>query len=319
MLTIKKIMFPTDFSTCSDQALSHAVALAQQNGAELHVLHVLVPFEYDPQTMSKMSPTIEHVEEELKRSAAARISGQLDRIEQKPIVTEHVLRGISVAPVLIEYAAEHDMDLIAMGTHGRRNVARFFLGSVAEEVIRHSPCPALTVREDHAATPPESVKTILLPVDFSEHSKNAVSHAKHLAAAYKARLILLHVIEESIHPSFYVTGQTTMATWFPEIRSVCQREMTRMLESSPGPKVQAELHIVEGRAAHQIIEFTKEQSVDLIVISTHGLTGIERFLLGSVTEKVVRAVRCPVFTIKSFGKSLLPGATLESTGGILVS
>lgn len=318
MLTIRKVLFPTDFSKCSEQALLHGVALAEQNGAELHVVHVLVPFEYNPETMSKMRPTMDHVQEELERHAAEQLEDQVGRVSVRSAVEQHVVHGISVAPVLIEYAAEHDMDLIVMGTHGRRSVARLFLGSVAEEIVRHSPCPVLTVREDHTATPPGSVKTILLPIDFSEHSKNAVSHAKHLAAAYRARLLLFHVVEETIHPSFYVTGQTTMAAWFPEILDVCQREMMKILEASPGPTVAAELHIVEGGAAYQIIEFAEAQSVDLIVIPTHGLTGIERFLLGSVAEKVIRGVRCPVFTLKSFGKSLIPRPASESTGSVLV-
>jgi len=301
MIHIKKILFPTDYSRCSDQALVRALWLAEHHGAELHVVHALLPLDFDPYNLAHHLPDLEGLQRQINRMTSVRTPAYRNYTDVEIVST--TVRGIAAAPAILTYAAEHDIDLVVMGTHGRRGINHFLLGSVAEEVVRMSPCPVLTVRE----TTPETLepKQILIPLDFSDFSCEAFGVARSLAADLGATLRALHVVEETIHPSFYITGQTSLESWFPEIEASSVKEMQRIAEQAGGPEVPVEYHIKEGRAAVDIVTFAKRNDIHLIVMASHGLSGIEHFLLGSVTEKVVRLAPCPVLTVKSFGRSLV--------------
>jgi nucleotide-binding universal stress UspA family protein len=188
-----------------------------------------------------------------------------------------------------------------MGTHGRRGLGHLFLGSTAEEVVRFATCPVLTIRELEKERPAEKRERILVPVDFSEHSKAALSHAKGVAAVYGARLDVLHVIEETVHPAFYGTGMTDIVELRPDIVVKAKAAMEKLFNDTPGPEVKVEYHAVIGRAHQEIVQYATLEEKDLIIIATHGLSGLERMLLGSVAEKVVRRAPCPVLTVKASG------------------
>jgi nucleotide-binding universal stress UspA family protein len=145
----------------------------------------------------------------------------------------------------------------------------------------------------------------LVPVDFSGPAKKALAYAKAIASRYEAELQLLHIIEEVIHPSFYARRKDSVFDNMPDLKDRSIRELEHLLEQVGGPASPASLHVIEGRAAPETVNFATQNDTDLIVIATHGLTGFQHILLGSVTEKVVSMAPCPVFTVKTFGKSLL--------------
>ena len=153
--------------------------------------------------------------------------------------------------------------------------------------------------------PIETKKKILVPIDYSTHSKTAIQYALEIAPTYNARLQLLHVIEESIHPAFYAAGINSIFQINSQLKSKSKEAIREMLYSVGGSDIEADIFVVEGRASSEVIRFAKDKSSDLIIIATHGLTGIDHLLLGSVSEKVVRMAKCPVLTVKVFGKSLL--------------
>ncbi len=306
MLNVKKILFPTDFSRCASQAFIHAVYLTQRYGAEMHMLHALVLHEDDPNNPLHHFPELDEVIARMNESIDKRMDSEIAANQAVVLNIEKVQRrGISPATVILDYAEENDIDLIVMGTQGRRGLTHFLLGSVAEEVVRLARCPVLTVREKKQPKPIEDFQRILAPIDFSEHSKQAISHAKVMAESYGAKLQILHVIEENIHPAFYASGKSSIFELIPNIKEKSEQTLRQLFNDAPGPKVDSEFHVVEGRANQEIVKFAEKNGSDLIVIATHGLTGIEHLLLGSVTEKVVRMASCPVFTVKSFGKSLV--------------
>ena len=111
---------------------------------------------------------------------------------------------------------------------------------------------------------------------------------------------MLHVIEEPVHPALSLGGKSSIFDIVPHLKTDCKKRI-----ETEGPEVESEIFIIEGTASSDILRFANETNSDLIVIATHGLTGIEHLLMGSVTEKVVRMASCPVFTIKSFGKQLV--------------
>lgn len=305
-MKIKKILFPTDFSRCANQALSHAVFLAQHHQATLHILHALVLHESDPFYPAYNFPDSEDLNHRLEGIAISQIDkdlGAFDVSKTKLVKTQRC--GISAAVAILDYIAEKNIDVVVMGTHGRRGLGHILLGSVAEEIVRIAPCPVFTIREQKNAKPIDRINKILVPIDFSIHSKNALNYAVKLAHIYQSGLQLLHVVEEKIHPSFYLSGKNSIFDFMPDIISMSTDYIQKMLQETQGARLQNEIHIVEGNPARDIIKFAEENETDLIVIATHGLTALEHFFLGSVTEKVVRRVSCPVFTVKSFGKSLI--------------
>lgn len=307
MMRIRRILYPTDFSATATQALKHALFLAEQFEAELHMLHAIILHESDPRDPDRHFPEPSEILSQLFEIADSEMAEIVRKNEAKTFsLVEAKVRGYSAGEVILRYTDEHDIDLVVMGTHGRRGPARLFLGSVAEEVVRHAPCPVLTLREEKAPQAIEAVERILVPVDFSPYSQEALSYGKEVAALYGAGLQVLHTIEEPAYPYFYTPGGTySPVEQLEALREKAEEALVKMLSETPGPEVPAERFVATGRPASEIARFAEERGSDMVVIATHGLTGLERLLVGSTAEQVVRLAHCPVFTVKSFGKSLI--------------
>ncbi len=303
---LNRILFPHDFSKCAGQAFTHAIYFAKKHDAELHLLHVVTLFEDAPQIDENNFPDKVSLQKRFEEISASKMKGLKETYETDKVkIVTAVKRAVSEAPEILEYAEEKDIDLIVMGTHGRRGLGHLFLGSVAEEVVRLSNVPVFTIKETEKPKPIKNWEKILVPIDFSEHSQTALAHAKSIAESYEAGLQLLHVIEEPVHPALSLGGKSSIFDIIPDLRTDCKKRIEQMIKETKGPNVKSEIFIIEGTASSDIIRFASETNSDLIVIATHGLTGIEHLLIGSVTEKVVRMAGCPVFTVKSFGKQLV--------------
>ena len=200
----------------------------------------------------------------------------------------------------MNYAREQEVDLVVMGTHGRTGLSHFLLGSVAEKVIRHVSCPVITLRYDHGDLEAvKDIKRIVVPIDFSAYSKQALGYAVTLAKAFQATLELLHVIEDQVHPAYYVTGDTSIFNIIPDLRERSIDAMKEFVEREIPKQIEHTFHVREGRTHSEIIKFAEEQNADLIAIATHGLSGLDYLLLGSTTEKVVRKAKTPVLSVRA--------------------
>ncbi len=305
MLQISKILHPTDFSKCASHALPHTIDLAERFGAELHLLHAIVLHEGDPGNAAHPFPNMEELYRVLEEHADAQMKTTLAAHHEPGFKIKRAqLRSISAAGAILDYAAEMDIDLIIMGTHGRRGLRRLLLGSVAEELVRLAPCPVLTVPERTDKTVPGRVRKIVVPVDFSEHARLALAYAKELTDLFEAEMHLLHVVDEVIYPDFYPPVMPSGGSITEELRGQSLERMKGLLAAVADAETEADVHVRAGRAASAIADFAEERDADLVVIASHGLTGISHMLLGSVTEQVVRRAPCPVFTVKAFGKKL---------------
>jgi nucleotide-binding universal stress UspA family protein len=305
MLHLDHVLLARDFSPVSDQAMQYALGLAQQTGATLHLLYADVLHEdpFGKGAAGGGASAEERIHERLRLDADG--TPLTERFSGITVQTE-VRRAVAAAPAILGYATDAEVDLIVMGTHGRRGVRRLLMGSVAEEVVRRAQSPVLTVRKDGDESGLPTVERILVPIDFSEFCEEALRCACELATHHDAQLDLLHVIEENLHPAFYVGGVQSIYDVQPDIEDKVRTRMRAMLdEVDGGDEIRAEMHVADGRAARKIIQFAERQESDLVVMSTHGLTGLEHFLMGSVAEKVVRHVTAPVLTVKAFGTSLL--------------
>jgi len=306
MIQIKKILFPTDFSRCAEQAFVHALHLARQYNAELHILHAVVWGYSEIHHPVLYFPNTDVIEKEMVKLGISRMKDTVEAHDVEGIKINQVQqRGLSVAPVILDYANEKDIDLIVMGTHGRRGLGHMVLGSVAEEIVRLAPCPVLTIREYEDPRPVEALNRILVPVDFSGPAKEALCHAKEIASFYDAQLQLLHVVEQPLLPAYYMTDSIYMLNPDIDLKQRARQELEELIRDTGGPDIPVDIIVTEGRAAKEIVTFAETNEDGMIVISTHGLTGIKHMLIGSVSEKVVRMAPCPVFTVKAFGKSLV--------------
>ncbi|MCP4202662.1 MAG: universal stress protein [bacterium] len=308
MLKIRKILYPTDFSRCSKQALAHALFLARQHRAEFQMFHASVLHADDPNDPERDFPEADEILAKLFEIADAKMTALVAEQERRSLsIREFRVRCVSPGQAILDHAKEEDIDVIVMGTRGWRTGP--FLGSVAEHVVRHAECPVLTLRETEEPRRLEKLEQILVPIDFSKHSREALCFGRELAATYGSHLQLVHVIEEPDWPKVY-SGSEIWAV--PETqhgwREESAKAMHELIAETPGSTVDFGTYVLDGRASNQIAEFAEKHSTDLIVIPTHGLTGFERLILGSTTERVVRLAKSPVFTVRSFGKSLLPGA-----------
>lgn len=293
----KKILHPTDFSPVALQAFDQAIALALRYGAELQLLHAVVLHEYDRPSVDKGMEKLHEAYDSLRRE----LKNQMEEmVEQSDIASGKcsitIKRGFSAGEAIIDKAQESGSDLIVMGTHGHSPVRHFFLGSVAEMVVRYAPCPVMVLGRLEDA--PGRFENILLPVDFSAASHKAAEVALELAKAHQARLHLLHVYQDVVPPVYYGYSEKAFE-WDPPLQVRGEEALAKFMTQHGAHDVKTVTHLVEGRVSRSIVELSKKESIDLIVMGTAGLTGVHHFMLGSVTDKVLRKADIPVLTVRA--------------------
>jgi nucleotide-binding universal stress UspA family protein len=287
----RRILVPVDYSAPSEAALAFARLTARMFDSQLHVLHVLDPIflrAVVANTQDRRAAALKRLHDHLSAEDHERFKAATG-VEESTVPADEIER----------YAKRHDIDLIVMGTHGHRGVAHALLGSVAERVVRVAPCPVITVREHQGARdagwqPPAR---ILVPTDFSPPSDRALDHARVLARQSGASIHLLHVLEDLVDTASF--GSEVFVPDSPEVRAARLeaargRLATRAAADEGGPRVTTE--VVVGAGARAIVRYASEQHFDLIVMGTHGRTGLAHLLMGSVAEGVVRTADCPVFS-----------------------
>ena len=147
MLTLKTVLVPTDFSDASESALRYGKAMAEKFGAALHVVHVMEDLLAHAWAAEVYVSSMPQLRDEIEKESRLRLGALLTDGERKAFRAETALLAGNPFLEIIRYAKTHGVDLIVMGTHGRGPIAHMLLGSVAEKVVRKSPCPVLTVRE----------------------------------------------------------------------------------------------------------------------------------------------------------------------------
>jgi universal stress protein A len=168
---------------------------------------------------------------------------------------------------------------------------------------RSAPKPA---RQQAAATRAGSpraiqslgIRSILVPIDFSIHSKKALKYAVPLAAQSGASLRLIYVVEPTVYPADLGFGQVVLPGVEDELRQKGAAELAELIETEIGDRVPASATVRTGTPSKEILAEAEEKSVDLIVVATHGHSGVEHMLFGSTAERIVRKAHCPVLTIR---------------------
>jgi len=297
MPEFRKILFPTDFSAASKAALDHALMWAELYDAELLLLHVLSLKTADPFHPEHHFPAPEELQERLRQLADSEMKELLATHGDRPLrIREMVDNASSVERGILDRIENEEVDLVVLGTHGRRGPAHLVMGSVATEVLHRSDRPVLVIParcERGAGT----LRRILAPTDFSPPSREAAKFAFELARKVDAAVELFHVL-----PNLELTmpvnpgGISPYASLVADLEPRARDALAEMAEKA-GDDLLVETHVWQGPPAATILERAAGSEADLIVIATQGHSGLDRLLLGSVTERVARLASTPVLAL----------------------
>ena len=295
MISLKKILVPVDFSEPSRKAATYGLTLAEQFGAKLILTHIV------PQSTALLYafPTeLPEVEKDQYTKAKREINSLVPVERAAELNLQTIVKIGNVEAELLGIVKDEAIDLVILGTHGRRRVGRWFIGSVTEHMLRKVPVPVLTVshveQEKHAIGF-VSLKRILYATDLSESSSTGLHYAIELARAGEAQLTVVHAVDEEDRTLWgpVWVGQFDRGKLLEEIR----RKLDDLVAREKPTEMRVEGLVVEGKPFKKILEVAEHQGIDLIVLNLQSKGIFERALLGSTAERVVRLARIPVLSI----------------------
>lgn len=286
-VSLTKILVTTDFSEVSDRALDYAIALARRYDARIYLTHVINP---DPFQFAEPQ-LAQATYEKLRQAAEESITDLLISGKLRGVPHEVLMEEGNVWPTLEKLIAEHEIDLVIAGTHGRGKVQKFLIGSVAEEIFRQADAPVLTVGPAVKGESRKEVELnhILFATDFGPGAEKAGAYALSLAQEHGARLTLLHVIEN--------------AAAYSEESVARQREINvvRMKQLMP-PGIEdwckPEFRVTFGSAVEEILLAAREPKADLIVMGAKARKSLAGHSPLTIAYNVVTKAICPVLTVR---------------------
>lgn len=297
-LRIKNILVPIDFSEMSIQTIKSAKKLARRFGAQIHLAHIqdaIYPAGFIASTPMSTGEAIaiQRQNETCLLKALRNLAATLDL----PPGNCHVLTTAPAFDAICRLVPILSIDLVVMPTHGRTGLRRLFLGSTAERIVQHSPVPVWVVRK-HG----NGLNKILVPVDFSVSSLEALNYAIEFAKAVTAKIIVFH----AVHPGYAFTSDGYAMYDLSEVSKAlhksAQQQMREFVQAAKFDGVKFETIIRLGTAVEHICAFAKAEDVDLITTATHGRTGFDHVLIGSIAEQVVRHADRAVLVVPSHPK-----------------
>ncbi len=297
---IKRIHCPIDFSEATHFALTPALSMAAEFNAELVLLHVLdYPYPHVGPVVQGFD--VESYYDAMEEKALEQLESLVDEEERKFVSVRALVRRGSVYREIVQLAEDEAPDLIVLPTHARTGLDHVLWGSVAEKVVRLAPCPVMTVSPRQEKPRPFGGKRVLFATDFSKGSERALQSAVSFAEHYRAELVMAHVVTVWDYdpanpdwrfpplPSEHVT----------EIEERSREQLGETERGVAGDGVAVRTMLVRGfDPGLEIVRTAEEEEADLIVMSTHGRTGVSHLVIGSTAEKVVRYAGCPVLTVK---------------------
>jgi nucleotide-binding universal stress UspA family protein len=295
-----RILFATDGSPEADLARDLLSRLPFVSGSELLVASVVGREETDDdeshdQPNNVSTDEIREAREEVERSAY--------QLAKAGVATECLVVGGYPADVICRIAEEKDIDLVVLGSSGRSALARFFLGSVSQRAAKHASCPVLIVKP-----PAEPIQEVLVGVDGSEDSKLAVEFLHKFPLPQPTQVTLVHVVHVP-SPAFgdargyYETAE--LGGELERLRAAAEGEGQKVLEEASESlrgAFKVESLLTAGPPARRLIELAGDRDASLVVVGCRGLTGVERFLMGSVSLQVCHHAPCSVMVVRERAK-----------------
>lgn len=299
-VSVKNVLSPTDFSETSEAALPYATAICRRFGATLHSAHIL-----SDASLLLMTGGVDYVSmgtlyEDAHAEAKEKLEVLSEQVEGIP--HRNYVRHGQVWKNLAGIVDENAIDLIVAGTHGRTGLGKLLLGSVAENILRHAPCPVLTIgpkisgraklpafpHHGRELAPPElELRQILFATNFDQGAARAMGTAIGLAEEFGARLALMHVLEDYTQ----LGGRAGLIEQSVDrLRALIPRD-----EALPyAPEIILEF----GSAADRILQIAAERDADMIVLGVHSFAEMGTHLPWPAAHHVIAKAHCPVLTIR---------------------
>ena len=294
MINLEKILCPVDFSAVSDDAVDYAATLAKLYEASVHLLHVVSPIF---PTFGSIKINTSHLTHSARVAATDQLYALRKRLKHEDVITEFVVRVGKVYEEIKTAIEAFKPDLLVIGTHGRRGIDRWFMGSTAQQLLRHSPVPIVTIsaggRRSRSRHP---FRKILVTTDFSEGTPEALSFAFSLAQENQSKITLLHVINDA--------AVDLSVKYRKKVLSASQRQLEDLVPAGARDWSKVLTRIETGTPYKEILKILKANKMDLLVMNIHGKGMLDRVLIGSTAERVVRGAQCPVMLIPPRGRRL---------------
>jgi nucleotide-binding universal stress UspA family protein len=287
-IQLQNVLFLTDFSPAANAAIPYATEVAKRFGAKLFALHMRAPA-VNPMTEPATWATLEKTAEAETQNQREILRKSFSGITPKVLVEEGDLYA-----TLLDIVEKDKIDLIVLGTRGRSGIAKFFLGSVAEEIFRQAPCPVLTIGPFTPEGPVwgGAITEIIYATDFSPESTAAAAHAVSLAQEFEARLTLMHVIANEAPGDLLLPGELVKAT---------EQHLRNLVPPEAELWCEPRFLVAQGEAGENILEVARNRNADLIVLGIHkpsGFPGAGTHLPIATAHKVVCRAPCPVLTVR---------------------
>ena len=283
-LSLKKILFPTDFSPASRAALPFAQALAEVYGSTILVAHSIAP-------QSLHSEVTDHflgVNDQAFRNARRKLDEYVEDRRIASLSCTTLLDRGDVAEIIPSMIREHGIDLVVVGTHGRHGVGKLILGSEAEKIYRTATCPVLTVGPKAQRAQSWELRRILCPLDPAEDPEPVLHYALSLAEEKQAEFIVLQAVP--------------LVPWQhrPSVEQHCWRAIEGLIPESAKDWCTPQIVIRWEHPAEAIVCEARERQADLIVMSVHKSRAASwsSHSLWPVASEVVSRALCPVLTIR---------------------
>lgn len=286
-IELKRILHATDLSEASLAALPLVSTIARKYGSHVFVASIWAPIPYTLMTPEMAGIKDVTQEDEIKARAGALLGSK----ELSGLPATLVVEPGGPVVELDRIVRQQNIDLAIIGTHGRTGFKHLLMGSVAEELFRSLPCPVLTVGPNVSKRSMEStdIKHILFPTDLSEESRAVFPYLASLAAQYKSKLTLLHVLPVETASN-------------PEARGLAEplrQEMRKIFQSQIDPRSPADFVIDFGATAERILAHAKDTNADLIGMGVRRAPEITTHFRNTVAYRVVLEAHCPVLTSHS--------------------
>lgn len=290
---LQKILVPLDGSKEAESVLPYLRNLAMRFDSHVDILAV---------GMGRKERRVNQLLQDYVSRVAADLSG--DSIEAEPAL----LLG-AAADRILDFATENAVDLITMGTHGRSGITRWWMGSVAQKVISEAATPVLLVPSQR----PRKTKAdwmlafpkILIPLDGSDIGQATLPYVETLAEKTGASVSLLQVISPPGTVEASILGGSDWRKFVKAMHDAGDGYLSGIAQRLTERGIKAAYEVATGDPADRIIEHANDNQVSLIAMSTHGRTGLARWVLGSVTDKVLHGARMPMWLVRS-PKMLIP-------------
>jgi nucleotide-binding universal stress UspA family protein len=287
----QRVIVPTDFSDTAQSAVNLGAEVAGWYASQLDLVNVV-----DSTVYAYAGYPFGNLTKELTAGAEQALQRvKLPAAASRATVSRYVLAG-SPAREVTDHAKRHGGDLIVIGTHGHGAVARFFLGSVADKVLHEANCPVMVTKlpkgnVKHPRSRSKPFRRILFPTDFSEPATRAMRRAVALTQDFDAELFVLHVVDDSLVTTRVEAERNVI---LKDLRRHALDEMRGQLPEELMRHFDTIGAVTRGDPGKQVAAYAETHDCDLIVIGSHGRTGLRRVLIGSVADKVVRRAKCNV-------------------------